>query len=235
MEKDNLYYSQGKSVSTMSQSFMANVFIWMSAGLVMTAAISFLFANNASLLSLLITDRGWSIFGYIVLFAPIGFVLLMNFAFEKLSYGLLVLLFMTYSALMGMSLSVIFLVYTAGSIYSIFFVAAGMFAVTAIYGYTTKTDLTRIGNLLMMALFGIIIASVINMFLHSDTLSYIMSIVSVVVFTGLTAYNVQSMKDIYNDGSEKAGKLAIIGAMSLYINFINLFLALLRLFGNRRD
>ncbi|GAL86480.1 membrane protein [Sporocytophaga myxococcoides] len=219
----------------MSQSFMANVFIWMSAGLVMTAAISFLFANNASLLSLLITDRGWSIFGYIVLFAPIGFVLLMNFAFEKLSYGLLVLLFMTYSALMGMSLSVIFLVYTAGSIYSIFFVAAGMFAVTAIYGYTTKTDLTRIGNLLMMALFGIIIASVINMFLHSDTLSYIMSIVSVVVFTGLTAYNVQSMKDIYNDGSEKAGKLAIIGAMSLYINFINLFLALLRLFGNRRD
>jgi FtsH-binding integral membrane protein len=235
MEKDNLYYSQGKSVSTMSQSFMANVFIWMSAGLVMTAAISFLFANNASLMSLLITERGWSILGYIVLFAPIGFVLLMNFAFEKLSYGLLVLLFMTYSALMGMSLSVIFLVYTAGSIYSIFFVAAGMFAVTAIYGYTTKTDLTRIGNLLMMALFGIIIASVINMFLHSDTLSYIMSIVSVVVFTGLTAYNVQSMKNIYNDGSEKAGKLAIIGAMSLYINFINLFLALLRLFGNRRD
>ncbi|WP_037575287.1 Bax inhibitor-1/YccA family protein [Sporocytophaga myxococcoides] len=235
MEKDNLYYSQGKSVSTMSQSFMANVFIWMSAGLVMTAAISFLFANNASLLSLLINERGWSIFGYIVLFAPIGFVLLMNFAFEKLSYGMLVLLFMTYSALMGMSLSVIFLVYTAGSIYSIFFVTAGMFAVTAIYGYTTKTDLTRIGNLLMMALFGIIIASVINMFLHSDTLSYIMSIVSVVVFTGLTAYNVQSMKDIYNDGSERAGKLAIIGAMSLYINFINLFLALLRLFGNRRD
>lgn len=235
MEKDNLYYSQGKSVSTMSQSFMANVFIWMSAGLIMTAAISFLFANNASLLSLLINERGWSIFGYVVLFAPIGFVLLMNFAFEKLSYGLLVLLFMTYSALMGMSLSVIFLVYTAGSIYSIFFVTAGMFAVTAIYGYTTKTDLTRIGNLLMMALFGIIIASVINMFLHSDTLSYVMSIVSVVVFTGLTAYNVQSMKDIYNDGSERAGKLAIIGAMSLYINFINLFLALLRLFGNRRD
>ncbi|MBO9701069.1 MAG: Bax inhibitor-1/YccA family protein [Sporocytophaga sp.] len=235
MEKDNLYYSQGKSVSTMSQSFMANVFIWMSAGLVMTAAISFLFAHNASLLSLLINERGWSIFGYIVLFAPIGFVLLMNFAFEKLSYGMLVLLFMTYSALMGMSLSVIFLVYTAGSIYSIFFVTAGMFAVTAIYGYTTKTDLTRIGNLLMMALFGIIIASVINMFLQSDTLSYIMSIVSVVVFTGLTAYNVQSMKDIYNDGSERAGKLAIIGAMSLYINFINLFLALLRLFGNRRD
>jgi len=235
MEKEHVYYGQGKSISTVSQSFMANVFIWMSAGLVMTAAIAFLFANNASLLSLLLTERGWSVLGYIVLFAPLGFVLVMNFAFEKLSYGLLVVLFMAYSALMGMSLSVIFLVYTANSIYSIFFVTAGMFAVTAIYGYTTKADLTRIGNLLMMALFGIIIASVINMFLHSDTLSYVMSVVSVVVFTGLTAYNVQNLKNIYNDGSERTGKLAIIGALSLYINFVNLFLALLRLFGNRRD
>lgn len=110
MEKDNLYYSQGKSVSTMSQSFMANVLIWMSAGLIMTAAISYLFASNDALFSLLVNGKGGlSILGYVVMFAPIGFVLLMNFAFEKLSYGTLVILFMAYAAIMGMSLSFIFL------------------------------------------------------------------------------------------------------------------------------
>jgi FtsH-binding integral membrane protein len=232
MEKDNLYYSQGKSVSAMSQSFIANVLIWMSAGLVMTAAISYLFASNIALFSLLVNGNGGlSIFGYVVMFAPIGFVLLMNFAFEKLSYGTLVILFMAYAAIMGMSLSFIFFVYELGSIFYVFL----MFTLTAIYGYTTKADLTKLGSILMMALFGIIIASVINVFWENENFSYILSIIGVVVFTGLIAYKVQMLKDMYNDGSEKAGKLAILGALTLYITFVNLFLSLLRLFGDRRN
>ncbi|MCR6641038.1 MAG: Bax inhibitor-1/YccA family protein [Sporocytophaga sp.] len=236
MEKDNLYYSQGKSVSTMSQSFMANVLIWMSAGLIMTAAISYLFASNDALFSLLVNGKGGlSILGYVVMFAPIGFVLLMNFAFEKLSYGTLVILFMAYAAIMGMSLSFIFFVYELGSIFYVFLITAGMFTLTAIYGYTTKADLTKLGSILMMALFGIIIASVINVFWGNENFSYILSIIGVVVFTGLIAYKVQMLKEMYNDGSEKAGKLAILGALTLYITFVNLFLSLLRLFGDRRN
>ncbi len=236
MEKDNLYYSQGRSVSTMSQSFIANVLIWMSAGLIMTAAISYLFASNDALFSLLVNGKGGlSILGYVVMFAPIGFVLLMNFAFEKLSYGTLVILFMAYAAIMGMSLSFIFFVYELGSIFYVFLITAGMFTLTAIYGYTTKADLTKLGSILMMALFGIIIASVINVFWGNENFSYILSIIGVVVFTGLIAYKVQMLKEMYNDGSEKAGKLAILGALTLYITFVNLFLSLLRLFGDRRN
>lgn len=110
-----------------------------------------------------------------------------------------------------------------------------MFTLTAIYGYTTKADLTKLGSILMMALFGIIIASVINVFWGNENFSYILSIIGVVVFTGLIAYKVQMLKEMYNDGSEKAGKLAILGALTLYITFVNLFLSLLRLFGDRRN
>jgi len=236
MEKDNLYYSQGKSVSSLSHSFMANVFIWMSAGLVMTAALAYLFASNDFLLSLLFDqNRQRTGLGYVVLFSPLVFAFLMP-AIDRISYGALVICFMAYSAIMGMSLSVLLLIYTSSSIYSIFLITAGMFAVTAVYGYTTKSDLTKIGNILIMAMFGIVIASLVNFFfIKSGFFSYIISIVCVVIFTGLTAYNVQMLKDIYNDGTEKTAKLAIIGALNLYICFINLFISLLNLFGDRRD
>jgi FtsH-binding integral membrane protein len=139
---------------------------------------------------------------------------------------------------MGMSLSFIFLAYTMGSIVGVFVSSAAMFGLMAIMGYTTNTDLTKMGSILMMALIGIIVASLINMFLKSDGMSYIISIVSVIIFTGLTAYDVQKLKNIgagVEYGTEATAKLSIIGALTLYLDFINLFLALLRLFGNRRD
>jgi len=213
------------------------VVILMFAGLLMTASVSYMFASNGALISLLVTERGLSMLGYIVMFAPIGFVLLMSLGFQRLSYVALMVIFMLYSALMGASLSFIFLIYTSNSIFSTFIICAGMFGAMALYGYTTKSDLTKIGNILMMAVFGIIIAGVINMFLKSGVMSYVISMVTVVVFTGLTAYDVQKLKRIGTGveyGSEIGSKLAIMGALSLYLDFINLFLALLRLFGNRK-
>jgi FtsH-binding integral membrane protein len=149
------------------------------------------------------------------------------------------ILFIAFSILMGMSLSFILLVYTAGSVYKTFAITAAMFGVMAVLGYTTKTDLTRFGSLMMMGLFGIIIAMVINMFLHSGTMDYIISIIGVLVFTGLTAYDVQKLKKMSQSGMEEMGdgnvrKLSIMGALTLYLDFINLFLFLLRFLGNRR-
>jgi len=230
-------YSDERSAASLSQTFLYNVFLWMFAGLLMTASVSYLFASNGALLSLLVTETGLSMIGYIVMFAPIGFVLLMSFGFQRLSYVALMIIFILYSALMGASLSFIFLIYTANSIFSTFIICSGMFGAMALYGYTTKSDLTKIGNILVMALFGIIIASLVNFFLKSSAMSYIISMISVVVFTGLTAYDVQKLKRIGTGieyGSEAGSKLAIMGALSLYLDFINLFLALLRLFGNRK-
>ena len=238
MERDYASLQSGyRSEAALSQSFLSNVFAWMFAGLLMTSIVSYLFAANDNLLSLLYNESGRTMLGYIVLFAPIGFVLLMSLGINKFSYVTLIVLFMSYAALMGMSLSFIFMLYTSSSIFSTFAISAGMFGVMAIYGYTTKTDLTKMGNILMMALVGIIIASLVNFFLKSGMMSYIISLISVVIFTGLTAYDVQKLKRIGTGveyGSEAAGKLSIMGALSLYLDFINLFLAMLRLFGNRK-
>ncbi len=139
---------------------------------------------------------------------------------------------------MGVSLSFIFLAYTQSAIYQVFFIAAAMFGTMAVVGYTTKTDLTKMGSLLFMALIGIIIASVVNMFMKSDTMGYIISFIAVIVFTGLTAYDVQKLKNIGDNveaGTEATAKMSILGALTLYLDFINLFLALLRIFGGRRD
>lgn len=239
MENEYLSYSKKTDASgvTFTASFLYNVFAWMFAGLLMTAIVSYLFASDYRLLSLLIGETGLTMLGYVVMFAPIGFVLLMSFAFQRLSYGALIGIFLLYAAVMGMSLSFIFIIYTASSIYSTFLICSGMFGAMALYGYSTKSDLTRIGNILFMGLIGIIIASLVNFFFKSDMVSYIISLISVVIFTGLTAYDVQRLKRIGEGveyGSESGGKLSIMGALSLYLNFINLFLALLRLFGNRK-
>jgi FtsH-binding integral membrane protein len=161
----------------------------------------------------------------------------MGLGINKLSSSALIGVFLLYSVLMGMSLSFIFLRYTMGSIFSVFISSAAMFGVMALVGYTTKTDLTKMGSLLIMALIGIIIAGLVNMFLHSDGLAYIISFVAVIIFTGLTAYDVQKLKDIgaqVETGTEATAKISIMGALTLYLDFINLFLALLRLFGNRK-
>jgi uncharacterized protein len=222
------------------RTFMATVFIWMTLAMIVTAVTAYLFASSPELISSLRTPAGGlSGLGWIVMLAPIGFVLLMSMGFQRLSPAIMSLLFVTFSVLMGMSLSFVFFVYTTSSVFQTFLVAGGMFGVMAILGYTTKTDLTRFGSIMMMGLFGIIIAMVVNMFLGSSTLEYIISIIGVLVFTGLTAYDVQKLKKIgagegMNAGDANVRKLSILGALTLYLDFINLFLFLLRFMGDRR-
>ncbi|MFM2135707.1 MAG: hypothetical protein RL021_1107 [Bacteroidota bacterium] len=236
----NSWQQPAVETQTASRTFLSGVFAWMGIALGISAITAWVFGTDMSYMSYLINAEsgGLSILGYVVMFAPIGFVLLMGFGFNRLSSTALTGIFLAYSVIMGMSLSFIFLAYTVGSIVGVFASAAGMFGVMALVGYTTKTDLTKFGSIMMMALFGIIIASLINMFLHSSQMDYIISFVSVLVFTGLTAYDVQKLKNIgagVEYGTEATAKLSIIGALTLYLDFINLFLALLRLFGSRRD
>ncbi len=221
---------------SMVRSFMAGVFTWMFIALAITAAVSYYVALTPAIMQLMVTTTGLSLFGWIVMLAPIGFVLLMSFRFQKLSAMTLTLLFVVYSLLVGLSLSFIFLAYTMGSIATTFVVTSLTFGVMAIAGYTTKTDLTKFGSILMMALVGIIIASVVNFFLKSDSMQYVISFIGVLVFTGLTAYDVQKLKKMGAEmtaGQESTRKYTIMGALSLYLDFINLFLFLLRFLGRR--
>jgi FtsH-binding integral membrane protein len=223
-----------------SNTLLRSVFAWMTLALVMTTISSMLFAFVPDLLQMLFTqtEEGGvklSVLAWVVMFAPLGFVLLMSFGFNKLSYPALIGLFIAYAAVNGISLSFIFMVYSLGSIFNVFLSTVALFAIMAIAGYTTKTDLTKMGSLLMIGLFGIIIASLINLFMHSDTMSYITSILGVIIFTGLTAWDVQKIKNMAqeDDGSTGFKKMSIMGALTLYLDFINIFLYLLRLFGKR--
>lgn len=234
----------GQSVAPASQSvtrsFISGVFSWMGIALAISALTAYVFGTDASYMSYLVNTEkgGLSGLGYLVMFAPIGLVLLMGFGLNRLSVPALTGVFLLYSVLMGMSLSFIFLAYAHSVIYQVFFISAAMFGVMALLGYTTKTDLTKLGSLLFMALIGIVIASLVNMFLRSPGFSYIISFIAVIVFTGLTAYDVQKLKQIGSQteaGTEATAKLSIMGALTLYLDFINLFLALLRIFGGRRD
>ncbi len=240
METNNFNFVQShEETTTMSKTFLASVFSWMFAALTITSIVAYSFANNLELLSLLVNVEkgGLSILGYIVMFAPIGFVFAMSLGFNRFSYPVILFLFLLYSAVMGASLSFIFLAYTASSIYGTFAAAAGMFGLMAVVGYTTKTDLTKFGSIMMMGLMGIILASIINWFIGSEGLDYIISFIGVLVFTGLTAYDVQKLKRIgagVEFGTATTSKLVIMGALNLYLDFINLFLMLLRLFGDRK-
>ena len=217
--------------------FIANVFSWMVAGLAVTALTAWYFFESGAITALY-TDTGMSALGWLVMLAPIGFILAMNLGFQRWSAGALTLLFFAFSVVMGMSLSSIFIVYTASSLGQVFMIAASTFGVMAVVGYTTSTDLTRFGSLLGMALIGILIASLVNMWLGSSGLDFIISILGVLIFTGLIAYDTQKLKRIgmgVEYGTAPATKLAILGATSLYLDFINLFLFLLRLFGGKRE
>jgi len=237
---NNFTQDQYESVSV-SRTFVASVFSWMFAALAITAIFAYYFSTSETFLNLMFTSSagrvGMSTFGWVIMFAPLGFVLLMSFGYNRLSGTALTLLFIIYSIIMGMSLSFIFLVYSLGSIYLTFAITAGTFGVMAVLGYTTKIDLTKFGSIMLMGLIGIIIASLVNFFLKSEMMSYIISVIGVLVFTGLTAYDVQKIKRIGASielGSESAKKMAIMGALTLYLDFINLFLFLLRLFGGRK-
>jgi FtsH-binding integral membrane protein len=228
---------QNVSSEVMSKTFMARVFSWMFVGLGVTAVVSFLFASVPNLRDMLFTTTGASPLFYVALFAPFALVLLMGMAMQRLSYPAMIGVFLLYSGLMGVSLSTIFLVYQWGSIFTVFLIAAGMFGAMALVGYTTHTDLTKFGSLMIMLLVGVIIASLVNVFIHSSSFDYMISFLCVAIFTGLTAYDVQKIKRIggqINADGSTTGKMAIWGALSLYLDFVNLFLALLRIFGRRR-
>lgn len=227
----------------LAKTYMSNVFLWMFAGLGLSALMAYLFASSESLLGYLVdfSTGKMNPLGWAVMFAPIGFVMLMSFAFNRLSATAITGLFLAYAAINGISFSFILLAYTAGSIMTCFLSASAMFGVMAVMGYTTNKDLTGFGRIMMMGVIGIVIASLINMFMHSGTMDYIVSFIGVLVFTGLTAYDVQKLKRIgagmeYEGvGAAEVKKLSILGALNLYLDFINIFLFLLRLFGNRRD
>jgi len=223
----------------LAKNFVANVFAWMGIALAITAFTAYYFASNENLIFSLINPEtgGFTLLGWIVMLSPLGFVLAMGMGFQRFSTRTLALLFGVYSILMGASLSFVLLIYTSASVFKTFAVTAGMFGVMSFVGYTTKTDLTKFGSLMFMGLIGLIIASVVNMFLRSEGMDYIISFIGVLVFTGLTAYDVQKLKRIgagIQYGSQAAGKLVIMGALSLYLDFINLFLFLLRFLGDRK-
>lgn len=239
--RDFVQFSNAGQTRAVAKDFVNNVLMLMTLGLMVSGALAYITSISEPLINLMYntTEDGFltnSIFGWIVMLAPLGMVLGLRAGFRKFSAPTLTLLFIVFSALLGMSLSSIFFTYSLPSIGLTFFISAGMFGVMAIAGYTTKTDLTKMGSLLFMGLIGIIIASIANFFLGSSQLDYIISFIGVLIFTGLTAYDMQKMKQIgmsVEAGSEEAKKLAVTGALTLYLDFINLFLFLLRFFGNR--
>ena len=224
-----------------SRSFIANVFLLMFLALGVSALFAWQFSVNQQLMAYLVSPTGLTGLGKITLFAPLGFVLIMSFAYQRLSSTALMLLFMAYATINGISFSFILMAFTPGSVLGCFLSASAMFGVMAVMGYTTNQDLTKFGRILMMGVIGVLIAMVINYFLHSSQLDYIISIIGVMVFTALTAYDVQKLKRI-GEGVEYQGgvaandvkKMSILGALTLYLDFINIFLFLLRMIGNRR-
>jgi FtsH-binding integral membrane protein len=220
----------------LASNFVANVFVWMFAGLAITGVLAYVVGTSDMVLNLLSAEGGRSGLGWVFGLAPLAFILAMNFGIEKFSPTTLVILFIGFSAVMGISLSYIFLFFELGLLFKVFLITAGTFGIMALVGYTTKTDLTKLGSLLYMALIGLIIAMVVNYFMQSGTMDYIISCVGVLIFVGLTAYDVQKIKRIgmgVEYGSATAQKLTIMGATTLYLDFINLFLFLLRIFGSR--
>jgi FtsH-binding integral membrane protein len=214
---------------------MAQVYGWMTCGLLLTAFVAWFAANTPAVMMFVFSSK-ITFFGLII--AQLGLVFVLSGMVQRLSAGLATTLFMLYSALTGLTLSSIFIAYTYSSIASTFIVTAGMFGGMSLYGYTTKRDLTGMGKMLFMALIGIVLASLVNIWLKSTPLMWAVTYIGVVVFVGLTAYDTQKLKaigeQIDTSDSGNLRKYAILGALTLYLDFINLFLMLLRIMGNRR-
>ncbi len=213
------------------RSYMLRVYNYMASGLALTGVVAYIVANTEFLMN--------AIFGtpllWVVMLAPLGMVMFLGAKIRTMSVGAAQTTFWVFAILMGMSLASIFVIYTGTSIARVFFITSGVFGAMSLYGYTTKRDLTGWGSFLFMGLIGIIIASVVNIFLASSALMFAISVIGVLVFVGLTAYDTQNIKNMYveSDSSDVVGKKAIMGALKLYLDFINLFLMLLHLFGNR--
>ena len=217
------------------RKFMLKVYGYMSVGLGITGVIAWLFANAFVAQNPIVVSLMQPPMAYLVMFAPLGIILWMSFGINKMSAGMAQNLFWVLAACYGVSLASIFLVYTGATIARVFFIAASMFLTMSIWGYTTKRSLAKMGSFLMMGLIGLIIASIVNIFLGSSALQFAMSIIGVIIFAGLTAYDTQVIKEIYveNENSEDSSKKAVMGALKLYLDLLLLFQYLLMLFGNR--
>lgn len=226
---------------SIARSFIANVFLLMFFALGISALAAWLFVSNDNLHRYLISEEGLTTLGKVTLFAPLGFVFIMSFGYRKLSPAVLLGLFVAYAIINGISFSFILLAFTAGSVLGCFLSASAMFGIMAFMGYTTDQDLTKFGRILMMGVIGVVVAMLINYFLRSSQLDYIISIVGVMVFTALTAYDVQKLKRIGegighdNVSTRDVKAISVLGALALYLDFVNIFLFLLRLFGGRRN
>lgn len=214
------------------RQYMLKVYNFMGGGLIVSGAAGYLAATTGFYEQIAGTPLIW-----VVMFAPLVAVIFLSFRIERMSLAAAQTTFWIYAVLMGLSLSGIFLVYTGASVTRTFFIAAATFGAMSLYGYTTGRDLTRVGSFLFMGLIGIILASLINLFVGSSALEFAISLIGVVLFIGLTAYDTQRIKDIYVEGDwdEASSKKALIGALTLYLDFINLFVMLLQFTGDRRD
>ncbi len=214
------------------RAYMLRVYNYMAMGIGLTGIVAYFTANSPALLQLI---YGNAIMPWVVMLAPLGIVFYFAARIHAMSASIAQTVFWTFAGLMGLSLATVFLIYTGASIARVFFITAGTFGAMSLYGYTTHRDLTSLGSFLFMGLFGIILAMIVNIFLQSAAIHFAISVIGVLVFVGLTAYDTQRIKEDYyaGDGSEVLTKKAISGALRLYLDFINLFLMLLRLFGGR--
>jgi FtsH-binding integral membrane protein len=226
------------------RAYMLRVYNWMTSGLVLTGIVAYGISNVPALYEMFYPLQMTPVgprnvpgpLAYVAMFAPLAFILVLSFGVNRLSKTAVQALFWAFCVAMGASITNIFKIYTGQSITQVFFVTAGTFAAMSIYGYTTRTDLTKFGAFLIMGLFGIIIAMVVNLFLASSALQFAISVIGVLVFAGLTAWDTQRLKSEYIHGALEGDvqeRAAIMGALSLYLNFINMFTMLLQLFGNR--
>lgn len=228
-EMDNYSRTTDQAI-TRQNTLVRQVYAWMGAGLAITAVMALFTLSSPAMLSAITGNR---LLFYGLLFGELALVFTLSGAVNKLSESVATMLFIAYSALNGVTLSIIALIYTSSSIASTFVITAGMFGAMSIYGYATKRDLTSWGSFFFMGLIGIVIASIVNIFVASSAVSWVISGIGVIVFTGLTAYDTWKIKQLAVQG-QTGRKQAILGALTLYLDFINLFLMLLRLTGNRR-
>ena len=214
------------------REYMLRVYNYMASGLALTGIVAYVAAFSGFYESIAKTPLIW-----LVILAPLGLVMLMSFGIQRMQASTAQMVFWAYAGLMGLSLAMVFLVFTGASVARVFFITAATFGAMNLYGYTTGTDLSRFGSFLLMGLIGIVIASLVNIFLVSSALQFAISIIGVIVFVGLTAYDTQRIKGMYleSDAGEIADKKAVLGALALYLDFINLFMMLLQLFGQRRQ
>ena len=213
------------------RAHMLRVYNYMCGGLILTGVVAFAVSSSPAAVQLIFgTPLKW-----VAMLAPLAFILVLSFGLHKMSFSTLQMVFWAFAGTMGVSMASVFLVYTGASVAKVFFITAGMFAATSLYGYTTKRSLAKMGSFLIMGVFGLIIAMIANIFMQSSAMEFAISILGVLIFAGLTAWDTQRIKEMYHVGhaAEVAGKMAVMGALSLYLNFVNMFQFLLALLGSR--